>query len=103
VENLTKKINAKYLIVTRGSHGSLGFSQKNGLIQTPALATMVVDRIGAGDAFFAYTSCCFAKDIPEDIISFVGNAVGAIAVQIVCNREAVPPEKLYEFIDALLR
>ncbi|MBU1152839.1 cytidyltransferase [bacterium] len=100
---ITRQINAEYLIVTRGNHGSLGFNPENGFVQTPAFATKVVDRIGAGDAFFAFTAPSFARGMPLDLVSFIGNVVGAIAVQIVCNRESVEPEKLFEFIDALLK
>jgi sugar/nucleoside kinase (ribokinase family) len=103
VKQITNRVNAKFLIVTIGARGSISFSPKDGLVKTPAFATKVVDRIGAGDAFFAFTAPCFAKGMPPDLISFIGNAVGAIAVQIVCNRESVEPDKLIEFISALLR
>jgi rfaE bifunctional protein nucleotidyltransferase chain/domain len=103
VMQVTRRVNAEFLITTLGARGSIGFSPENGFFKAPALATKVVDRIGAGDAFFAFTAPCFAKGMPLDLISFIGNAVGAIAVQIVCNRESVEPDKLIEFISALLR
>jgi bifunctional ADP-heptose synthase (sugar kinase/adenylyltransferase) len=103
VKQIANRVNAKFLIVTIGARGSISFDSRDGFVKTPAFATKVVDRIGAGDAFFAFTSPCFAKGMPPDLISFIGNAVGAIAVQIVCNREPVEPENLFEFIDALLK
>ncbi len=91
------------MIVTRGKYGSMGIDRDDGSYSTPAFASRVVDRLGAGDTFIAFTAPCFARNLPRDMISFIGNAVGALAVQIVGNKEPVKPEKLYEFIYTLLR
>jgi len=63
----------------------------------------VVDKIGAGDAFFAFVSPCFAGGLHQDLVSFIGNAVGSLAVQIVCNREPVKFADLVKFITRLLK
>ncbi len=102
-KTIAKHANTDYLIVTRGNRGSIGINSHGKLNTTPAFSSFVVDRIGAGDAFFSFTAPCFAVGLPLDMVSFIGNAVGALAVQIVCNREPVEPEKLYEFIHTLLR
>jgi sugar/nucleoside kinase (ribokinase family) len=62
-----------------------------------------VDTIGAGDAFFAFTAPCFAVGMPLDLVSFIGNAVGALAVQIVGNKKSVEKYEALEFIHNLLR
>lgn len=102
-KQITKCINTDYLIVTRGKLGSIGVNSDSGFNTTPAFSSVVVDRTGAGDAFFSFTAPCFAKGLALDLVSFVGNAAGAIAVQIVCNREPVEPKKLFQFIHTLLR
>jgi hypothetical protein len=38
-----------------------------------------------------------------DLVSFIGNAVGALAVQIVGNKKPVEKYELLEFINALLK
>jgi hypothetical protein len=38
-----------------------------------------------------------------DMVGFIGNAVGALAVRIVGNRSPVEPVTLYKFITALLK
>ena len=63
----------------------------------------MVDTIGAGDAFFSFTAPCFARGLPLDLVSFFGNAVGALAVQIVCNKRAVEKDELLEFINTLVK
>jgi bifunctional ADP-heptose synthase (sugar kinase/adenylyltransferase) len=100
---VAKSTNADYVIVTEGKHGSIGVNSSGRLYRTPAFSSTVVDRIGAGDAFFSFTAPCFAKKLPLDVVSFVGNVVGAMAVQIVCNRERIEPEKLFDFVGTLLR
>ena len=103
VKELAKKLSANILIVTLGKQGSVGVETGDKINHTPAFASKVVDRIGAGDAFFAFTAPCFAKGYSPELISFIGNTVGALAVQVVCNREPVDPSKLCEFITSILR
>ena len=102
-QSIRESINAHYLIVTMGKKGSLGVNSDGRVNQTPIFSTRVVDTIGAGDAFFAFTAPCFAQGLPLDLVSFFGNAVGALAVQIVCNREAVEKDELLEFINTLVK
>lgn len=103
IEQIYKKLKCKNLITTRGALGSLSYSKKSGFHETPALAYKVVDAIGAGDAFFAFIAPCFAAGMPQDMVSFIGNAVGSLATQIVCNREPVSKVDLFKFITRLLK
>ena len=100
---IREKINANYLIVTQGKGGSIGVNSDNAINRTPIFSTKVVDTVGAGDAFFAYTAPCFARGLPLDLVSFVGNAVGALAVQIVGNKKSVEKQDLLAFIHSLFR
>jgi len=72
-------------------------------VETPALAVKVVDRIGAGDALFSVASACVFKGFPRDMVGFIGNCAGALAVEVVCNREPVDPVLLYKFVTSVLR
>jgi len=107
VRALSKRIynqmGCQHIIATRGELGSIGYSKENGYHETPAFADNVVDAIGAGDAFFAFVAPCYAAGIPQDLTSFIGNAVGSLAVQIVCNREPVSLVDLTKFITRLLK
>lgn len=100
---IKKVVRAKYLIVTLGKRGSIAIDKMGKVNRTPIFSTKVVDTIGAGDAFFAYTAPCFAADMPVDLVSFIGNAVGALAVQIVGNKKAVEKHELLEFMQNLLK
>jgi hypothetical protein len=41
--------------------------------------------------------------LPLDLVSFVGNAVGALVVQIVCNARVIEKDELFKFINTLIR
>ena len=100
---VARRLRCRRITVTRGHNGSLGYSPKTGFVEVPVLSREVVDRIGAGDAYLAVTSPCVAAGFPMDVVGFIGNAVGALAVKIVCNRESVEPVPLFKFITALLK
>ena len=100
---IADRMECARITVTRGHNGSLGYEPDKGFFEVPVLSKEIVDRIGAGDAYLAITSACVAAGYPMDMVGFVGNAVGALAVRIVCNRESVEPVPLYKFITALLK
>jgi len=101
-KKLSKVLNAESIIITLGKKGSVGINRKNEINFTPIFSTKVIDTVGAGDAFFAFTAPCFAQGMPLDLISFIGNAVGALAVQIVGNKRPVEKYELLEFINTIL-
>jgi rfaE bifunctional protein kinase chain/domain len=96
-------LDADHLVVTLGKRGSLSIDRNDETSKTPVFSTKVVDTVGAGDAVFAFTSLCFAQGIPSDVVSFIGNAVGALAVQIVGNKKPVEKYELLEFVHSILR
>jgi len=102
-EKIKDTINASNLIVTLGRLGSVGFDTNKNLNRTPIFSSKVVDTVGAGDAFFSFTAPCFYMGLPLDLVSFIGNAAGALAVQIVGNKKPVEKHELLEFIYGLMK
>jgi sugar/nucleoside kinase (ribokinase family) len=100
---VSNSLNCKKIIITRGHRGSLVYSKKEGFREIPVFSKEVIDRIGAGDAYFSITSPLAAGDIAMKIVGFVGNAVGAMKVLIVGNRSAVEPVPLFKYIATLLK
>lgn len=103
ISNTSKSLGCERIIITRGHRGSLAYSKKGGFMEIPVFSKEVIDRIGAGDAFFAITSPCVCKKYPMELIGFIGNAVGAMKVLIVGNRASVEPVPLFKYITALLK
>jgi len=102
-KKIYNELDCKHIIATRGASGSLSYCESDGFHETPAFSYRVVDAIGAGDAFFAFVAPCFAAGMPQDLVSFIGNAVGSLAVQIICNRDPVKFVELVKFITRLLK
>ncbi len=90
------------MMVTRGRSGSLCYHVRDGFVTVPSFTARIVDRIGAGDALLAVASLCAAKDVPMELTGFIGNAVGARAVETVGNRSVVSPDDLSQQINELL-
>jgi rfaE bifunctional protein nucleotidyltransferase chain/domain len=103
VRGLADQLGCRVMTTTRGRHGSLVFERGRGLFEAPVLSRDVVDTIGAGDALLAVTAPCVAKGYPAELIGLVGNAVGALAVRVVGNKESVEPRSLIPFLRSLLR
>jgi len=93
----------KRVVITGGHRGSFAYSKEEGLIKIPVFSEDIVDRIGAGDAYFSITSPCVAKGYPMELVGFIGNAVGALAVKIIGNKKSIEPEALYKFVNTLLK
>ncbi len=103
IRRVAKDLAARRITITRGHHGSMAYEEQEGFFEVPVLSREVVDRIGAGDAYLAITAPCAAGGYPAELVGFVGNAVGALAVRIIGNRTAVEPVPLFKFITALLK
>ncbi|MCX5794099.1 MAG: PfkB family carbohydrate kinase [Elusimicrobia bacterium] len=100
--SVRRQLRAGQFLVSRGALGSFVLSSC-GWHESPALALRIVDRMGAGDALFAVTSPCAYRRVPPDLLCFIGNCVGALAVEIVGNRKPVDPVALFKFIKTLLK
>ena len=103
VTRLATSSGCSKMAVTQGHQGSLVYDRERGFFEIPVFSLEVKDRIGAGDAYFSITSPGVAAGFPMELVGFIGNAVGALAVRIVGNRTPVEPIPLFKFITALLK
>jgi cytidyltransferase-like protein len=101
--DLCGRLGSTVLSVTRGGRGSLTYDPADGFLAVPTFSDQVVDTVGAGDAYLSVTALCAAAGEPADVLGLVGNAVGALAVRIVGNKEPVRRGPLCDFLAALLR
>lgn len=104
VRQVGERVCAKRVAVTRGTKGVMMYDGESRTVhQIPALATRVIDRIGAGDAFLSLAGLCVAKGLDAKVAAFVGSVAAAMDVQIVCNREPVNPVGLNKYVSTLLK
>jgi rfaE bifunctional protein nucleotidyltransferase chain/domain len=100
---LPKLVDCRDIIVTHGRNGCMAYHAGNGLSHVPALASSVLDTIGAGDAFLAVTAPLVAAGGRLDHVALIGNMAGAIKVGILGHRAAVERLALLRFMTALLK
>lgn len=87
--------------LTRGSLGAYGISE--GVIkECPAFTLTVKDTVGAGDAFFSAAGLYAAAGAPIEVGTFIGNIAGALAANIIGNREAVEKVNVLKYANTLM-
>lgn len=103
IAEISEKLRCPQMTITMGNKGTMCRRTGEGIIEAPALAGQVVDRIGAGDAVLSITALLAQIGVPIDVLGFVANAVGAQAVSTVCNRSPIDPVSLARQIESLLK
>lgn len=103
-KGVLNRVRADYMIITHGSKGSIGFKNRRDkeIYTVPSMAVRDIDSVGAGDAFFAITSALIYNDVPLEVACFVGNTVGALAINIIGNKESVTKKDLTTLIKNIL-
>jgi cytidyltransferase-like protein len=101
IEKLASSMNSRQFVVTRGKKGCMLCDRAGGLIQVPSFAVNIVDRVGAGDAFFALTALLSCLCIPGEILGFIGNIAGALAVETMGNQKYIDKERMIGLINEL--
>jgi len=102
-QDILHQLKAQALSITRGAKGVMNLTEQGKVDSVPALATKVVDRIGAGDAYLAITAILLAKGHPLRLASFIGSVAAALDLQIVCNREPIDPVLLKKTLITYLK
>jgi sugar/nucleoside kinase (ribokinase family) len=97
------RLSSRSGVVTFGQRGCLVVGPDGVSHSAPSLASRVVDRIGAGDAFFAISTLCAIQDAPSDILTFLGNLAGAESVGMVGNPERRAGASLVRSVESLLK
>lgn len=103
LNRLVKEFDYDRAIITNGMKGSYSYKKGDGVFQAPAFTSTVKDRVGAGDAVLAVTSLCAAQNAPADLLAFIGNVVGAEAVNIMGNESFIEKTLLMKHIIHLLK
>ncbi|MCF7835526.1 MAG: adenylyltransferase/cytidyltransferase family protein [Candidatus Marinimicrobia bacterium] len=102
LEKLKAELRCERIVATRG-HKNTATLGKEGFLEIPIFSSKIVDTVGAGDTFFSITAPGAVLGWPADLLAFVGNVAGALAVGIVGNRSSVSFSQLFRFMSALLK
>ncbi len=100
---ILKCMKATSICITKGVKGVYSLSNSKESYNVPIFCSNIIDRVGAGDSYFALASLCFAKGYPLDLASFIGSIASAIDVQIVGNKESIKKVSLCKFLTRLMK
>lgn len=103
IEGLIKRTGTDLFVVTRGRHGCVVTDSDGEFVAVPSFAQNVVDRVGAGDAFFSVTALAAAQGVNKEVLGFIGNAAGGLAVATIGNVKPVDKRNLQKFIASLMK
>ncbi len=103
IRDIASRLGCAKVTITRGASGLVVYEKPDLLLEIPRFSDKVVDRVGAGDAVLAVTSLAVASDMPVDLVGFLGNAAGAIAIGIVGNRSFIEKVPLVKYLHTLLK
>ena len=103
-KKLSKIINIKNLIVTRGSKGAFLHNKKNkSLYYCPAFASKVVDKVGAGDAMLSIISLLLKSKFKNLLSLFLGSLAGALSVEELSNKTPLNKVRLFKYMQHIIK
>lgn len=103
IESVAKRLGCGAVMVTHGRNGCTVWRDEEGMIEAPALARNVVDRVGAGDAVLSITSLAAGQGASAEVLGFIGNVVGALAVEVIGNKKPIDKQGILKTTQALLK
>jgi rfaE bifunctional protein nucleotidyltransferase chain/domain len=102
VPEIMEKNNCKYAIVTLGGDGLLTFDSSGQATRTPALASKVIDKVGAGDSVLAIASMLAYLGAPREIIGMLSSVVAAFEVSQMGHKESMSIVSMKKFVIGIL-
>ena len=103
VPNIIREKNASFAVVTLGGEGLLVFDNKGDYEKVPALASKVVDKVGAGDSVFIMASLLARVNTPLKVIGFLANLVAAHEVSQLGHQKSLNRSDLLKHARSILK
>lgn len=103
IKKLSKIIKTKFIVVTRGSKGSILYeTNKNRFTKSAAYSPKIVDKIGSGDTLMAVFSIFLKKTEDINLSLFLSSLAASQSVQIVGNSSKIKPDTMLKTIQHLI-
>lgn len=99
---IMKEKGCKNAIVTLGGEGLLTFDSLGESFLSPALATKVVDKVGAGDSVLAIASMLAFLDAPKEVIGLLASVVAAFEVAQLGHKKSLDIVGMKKYVNGLL-
>ena len=88
-------------VVTLGGNGLLTFDSTGDVARTPALASKVIDKVGAGDSVLAIASMLSFLGAPKEIIGLLSSIVAAFEVSQLGHKESMSIVDMKRYLNGL--
>ncbi len=98
-----RDIGDAFLSMTLGSNGAVFIDTDMQRYHSPAFSDVIIDATGAGDAYFAITTCLLATCCKFELIPFIGNVFAGLKTQIIGNKSAVSKASLLKACAGILK
>lgn len=102
VPKIMKEKGCKYSVVTLGGKGLLTFDNSGEASWIPALASKVVDKVGAGDSVLSMASMLAFLGAPKEIIGLLSSVVAAFEVSQLGHKDSISIVNIKRFVNGLL-
>lgn len=93
----------RWIGMTYGPNGASLSKMPQDVYFSPSFADSVVDATGAGDAYFAITSCLLKTGCHPELIPFIGNVFAGLKCKVVGNKTSVTKASLLKAIEGILK
>lgn len=103
LRNTADRMGARAMMATLGRSGTMMLTEARDIVRCPALASIVVERVGAGDAVLAVSTVAAAAGLAPELTSVLGNLAGAQMVAVMGNSSSIRKARLVESVRHLLR
>lgn len=104
IKQLSLRNKIKSLVVTQGRRGAILYDKKSNKIhKSSALASKVIDKVGAGDAFLSIISLFLKLNVQKDLSLLAGSLAAAQSTEDIGNKNAVNKTILLKSIEHILK
>ena len=103
IYKISKQLNLKNCLVTMGKNGSIVYSKNNSkYYYSPAYATNVIDKVGAGDTLLAFFSSSLALKNNMNLSMFISSVAAGLSVENIANSSPINLRSLIKKIKLIL-
>ena len=104
MKSLSIKLNINYLVVTRGSLGSILYNKKiNKYFYSDAYAKTVIDKIGAGDTMLSLVSLSLKYGLNFNVSLLLSSLGAAQSVETIGNKYFLNKNKILRHLENILK
>jgi bifunctional ADP-heptose synthase (sugar kinase/adenylyltransferase) len=102
IPKIAEEKKCRNVIVTLGGGGLLTFDASGSFSHTPAFATKVIDKVGAGDSVLAVASMLSFLGAPKEVIGLLASIVAAFEVSQLGHVESLDIISMKKHVIGLL-